>query len=144
VRGRLQARVVCECSSAGRSPNLLDCRRYWFSGCLSAVWIHPRKAALDAAVLHCLAKVRGGSEQGATTAYGYTGDGLPETITQPGGGAVTRLGYDGFGHLTTITDALGQARTMEAEAAGRIRSMTDAAGAKTTFEYDAQGNRTAP
>ncbi len=73
-----------------------------------------------------------------TTTIAYTGQGKPQTITDPRS-KVTTLGYNANGDLTSATDPLTHATTFGYDGLGRRTTVTDALSHTTTTAYDPRG-----
>jgi RHS repeat-associated protein len=76
--------------------------------------------------------------QARAWSWTYSARGLPETMTDPKGGA-WRYEYDSAGNLTRSRDPLGRETTSTFDAAGRVLTQTEPGGTVSSYSYDARG-----
>lgn len=69
--------------------------------------------------------------------YGWTPDGLPQSVTGPDG--TTSYGYDGDGRLASVTDAAHQPITLTYDAHSRLIGYSLPDGISDSIGYDAAG-----
>ena len=69
--------------------------------------------------------------------YGWTHDGLPQSVTGPDG--TTSYGYDGDGRLASVTDAAHQPITLTYDAHSRLIGYSLPDGISDSIGYDAAG-----
>lgn len=75
---------------------------------------------------------------GRTTRYEHDAAGrVTAVVEESAGGATTRVEHDAADRVVRVVDPLGQATTVEYDAAGNRTAETDARGATTRFGYDA-------